>query len=50
MDLIFGDTSAHQEKKRIKQIEAQLRGTPVEDDEDLKPKDEQTEVVVAYNC
>ena len=27
MDLIFGDTEAHEEKKRIVQIEATLRGT-----------------------
>jgi hypothetical protein len=26
MDLIFGDTAAHEEKKRIKHIEAELRG------------------------
>ncbi|KAJ5119901.1 hypothetical protein N7448_010570 [Penicillium atrosanguineum] len=44
MDLIFGDTSAHEEKKRIKRIEAQLRGTPFEDD-DMKPVDEHEEVV-----
>lgn len=44
MDLIFGDTIAHEEKKRIKRIEAQLRGTPIEDD-DMKPVDEHEEVV-----
>lgn len=27
MDLIFGDTAAHEEKQRIVQIEAELRGT-----------------------
>ena len=27
MDLIFGDTEAHEEKMRIVQIEATLRGT-----------------------
>lgn len=26
MDLAFGDTAAHEEQERIKQIEAQLRG------------------------
>ncbi|KAL4935119.1 hypothetical protein BDV06DRAFT_229123 [Aspergillus oleicola] len=41
MDLIFGDTAAHEEKKRIKRIEGQLRGTPVvdvdeENEDDLK--------------
>jgi len=45
MDLIFGDTSAHEEKKRIKRIEAQLRGTPIDDD--LKPVGEHEEVVDA---
>lgn len=45
MDLIFGDTAAHQEKKHIKNIEAQLRGLPVEDDEVLKPVEEQREIV-----
>ncbi|CAL5866466.1 uncharacterized protein PFLUO_LOCUS674 [Penicillium psychrofluorescens] len=35
MDLIFGDTAAHEEKKRIKHIEAELRGAPIEE-EDLK--------------
>jgi hypothetical protein len=46
MDLIFGDTSAHEEKKRIKRIEAQLRGTPIGDD-DMKPVDEHEEDVEA---
>ncbi|KAL3442745.1 general substrate transporter [Aspergillus insuetus] len=47
MDLIFGDTVAHEEKKRIKHIEAQLRGTPIEDDEVLKPVDQHAETVDA---
>ncbi|KAL4961189.1 sugar porter family MFS transporter [Aspergillus stella-maris] len=47
MDLIFGDTAAHEEKKRIKRIEGQLRGTPVvDDDEDLKKDGEEHEEVV----
>lgn len=29
MDLLFGDTAAHEEKQRIVQIEAQLRGTAI---------------------
>lgn len=29
MDLVFGDTAAHEERQRIIQIEAELRGTPV---------------------
>lgn len=45
MDLIFGDTDAHEEKKRIKHIEARLRGTEIEDADDLKPKDVHTEFV-----
>ena len=45
MDLIFGDAAAHEEKKRIKHIEAQLRGTQIEDDDDdLKPFDQQREI------
>ncbi|KAJ5655395.1 hypothetical protein N7507_007345 [Penicillium longicatenatum] len=45
MDLIFGDTAAHEEKKRIKRIEALLRGTPVANDDDsLKPADEHAEI------
>ncbi|QKX63915.1 uncharacterized protein TRUGW13939_11087 [Talaromyces rugulosus] len=36
MDLIFGDTAAHEEKQRIVHIEAQLRGTPLVDDDVLK--------------
>ncbi|KAL4804620.1 general substrate transporter [Aspergillus unguis] len=42
MDLIFGDTDAHEEKTRIKRIEAELRGTAI-DDEDLKPVEELVE-------
>jgi len=30
MDLVFGDTAAHEEKDRIRQIEAQLRGVQVD--------------------
>ncbi|CAG8265499.1 unnamed protein product [Penicillium salamii] len=45
MDLIFGDTAAHEEKKRIKHIEAELRGTPIEDDEFIKPVDEHAETI-----
>ncbi|CAG8893963.1 unnamed protein product [Penicillium nalgiovense] len=37
MDLIFGDTAAYEEKKRIKHIEAELRGTPIEEDDLIKP-------------
>lgn len=29
MDLVFGDTSAHEEKQRLREIEAQLRGVHV---------------------
>lgn len=36
MDLIFGDTAAHEEKQRIVQIEATLRGTAVFDKEDFE--------------
>ncbi|KAJ5915151.1 hypothetical protein N7454_011263 [Penicillium verhagenii] len=45
MDLIFGDTTAHEEKKRIKRIEALLRGTHIDDDDDnsLKPVDQHVE-------
>jgi len=35
MDLVFGDTAAHEEKERLRQIEAQLRGVDIEGD-DLK--------------
>ncbi|OJJ03846.1 hypothetical protein ASPVEDRAFT_762429 [Aspergillus versicolor CBS 583.65] len=45
MDLIFGDTAAHEEKQRIKHIEAELRGVPIEVDEGLKPVEQHTEVV-----
>lgn len=46
MDLIFGDTAAHEEKQRIKHIEAELRGTRIEDAADLKVSlDEQRETV-----
>lgn len=45
MDLIFGDTAAHEEKERIKHIEAELRGTEIDGFEDLKPKGEHEEVV-----
>lgn len=45
MDLIFGDTSAHEEKERIKHIEANLRGTPLEDEDDLKPAEEHHEIM-----
>jgi hypothetical protein len=30
MDLVFGDTAAHEEKERIRTIEAQLRGVHVD--------------------
>jgi hypothetical protein len=30
MDLVFGDTAAHEEKERLKQIEAQLRGVRID--------------------
>ena len=30
MDLAFGDMAAHEEKDRIRQIEAQLRGVQVD--------------------
>ncbi|KAJ5124207.1 Major facilitator superfamily domain general substrate transporter [Penicillium bovifimosum] len=43
MDLIFGDTAAHEEKKRIKRIEAELRGTPIDDDDLMKPVDSHAE-------
>ncbi|EEA19525.1 hypothetical protein TMatcc_009659 [Talaromyces marneffei ATCC 18224] len=36
MDLIFGDTAAHEEKERIVHIEAQLRGVPLVSQEVLK--------------
>ena len=30
MDLVFGDTTAHEEKQRLREIEAQLRGVQVD--------------------
>ncbi|KAH8589153.1 MFS sugar transporter [Bisporella sp. PMI_857] len=30
MDLVFGDTAAHEEKQRLRQIEAQLRGVQID--------------------
>jgi hypothetical protein len=30
MDIAFGDTAAHEEKDRIRQIEAQLRGVTIQ--------------------
>lgn len=47
MDLIFGDTAAHEEKERIKHIEAELRGTQIDETDDLKPTDQHTEHVDA---
>lgn len=43
MDVIFWDTAAHEEKERIKHIEAELRGTQVDENDNLKPVDEHTE-------
>ena len=45
MDLIFGVTSAHEEKERIKHIEADLRGTPLDDTDYQKPVEQHREVV-----
>lgn len=47
MDLIFGDTAAHEEKERIKEIEARLRGAHIADVEDdlMKPEDQHIETV-----
>lgn len=45
MDLTFGDTAAHEEKERIKHIEAELRGTQIDDNNDLKPVDQHAENV-----
>lgn len=45
MDLIFGDTAAHEEKKRIKHIEAELRGAPIEEDDLKEPLDQHMETV-----
>lgn len=44
MDLIFGDTAAHEEQERIKHIEADLRGTRIDEKDDLKPLEHYTEV------
>jgi hypothetical protein len=30
MDLVFGDTDAHEEKERLRSIEAQLRGVTID--------------------
>ncbi|CAG7976575.1 unnamed protein product [Penicillium salamii] len=46
MDLIFGDTAAHEEKKHIQHIEAELRGARLDTEPSLfKPMDEQIELV-----
>lgn len=45
MDLIFGDTAAHEEKERIKHIEAELRGTPIDNDDYMKPVDSHAEEI-----
>lgn len=47
MDLIFGDTAAHEEKLRIVQIEAELRGTQAQshDTDITKPFAEEEERV-----
>lgn len=47
MDLIFGDTAAHEEKTRIKRIEAELHGTGLDEDEAQKPMKQHTEIVDA---
>jgi hypothetical protein len=47
MDLIFGDTAAHEEKERIKRIEAELRGNPIDENDKLKPVDQHAENVDA---
>jgi hypothetical protein len=47
MDLIFGDTAAHEEKERIKHIEAELRGTQIDEHDDFKPAGQHTENVDA---
>jgi hypothetical protein len=49
MDLIFGDTTAHEEKQRIVHIEAQLRGMPLVSEEVLKEEIVQQEHAHAYN-
>ncbi|EZF36078.1 MFS glucose transporter [Trichophyton mentagrophytes] len=38
MDSVFGDTEAHEEQKRIMQIEASLRGTAIDDSDAVKAK------------
>ncbi|EFE31798.1 MFS monosaccharide transporter, putative [Trichophyton benhamiae CBS 112371] len=38
MDSVFGDTEAHEEQKRIMQIEASLRGTAIGDSDAVKAK------------
>ena len=30
MDLVFGDSTAHEEKERLRQIEARLRGVQID--------------------
>lgn len=30
MDLVFGDTDAHEEQTRLRQVEAQLRGVQID--------------------
>jgi hypothetical protein len=45
MDLIFGDTAAHEEKEHIKHIEAELRGTQIDEHDDCKPVDQHMEHV-----
>lgn len=47
MDLIFGDTAAHEEKERIKHIEAELRGTQIDEHDDFKPVNQHEEDVDA---
>ena len=50
MDLIFGDTAAYEEKKRIKHIEAELRGTPIEEDDLIKPVGSHVEQAWTPTC
>ncbi|KAK2881781.1 hypothetical protein FQN49_000448 [Arthroderma sp. PD_2] len=38
MDIVFGDTEAHEEQRRIMQIEANLRGTEIDDPDAVKAK------------
>ncbi|KAM5448687.1 hypothetical protein MaudCBS49596_005193 [Microsporum audouinii] len=38
MDVVFGDTEAHEEQKRIMHIEASLRGTAIDDPESVNGK------------